>query len=102
LHRRGGTLPLELLPDTSVPDIRAALRKPGFKAQFQVLDEATGIEGPLCEANVVPLGKGGLRLYVKGVRPDALLRVQLEGMGRRWISEYKTLDTVGVYLEEQT
>jgi hypothetical protein len=100
VSRRGAVL--ELLPEGSAAEIRLALRKPGFRAHFQVLDETSGVEGELMEAKVVPMGKGGLRLYASSVRPDAVLRIQVEGMGRRWVSDYKAVDTVGVYLEEQS
>lgn len=101
LHGRGAVVQLELLPEDSAAQIRAAIRKPGFKACFQVLDEVSGEEGPLREARVVPMGKGGLRFYASDVRADAVLRVQIEGLGRRWVSDYKAIDCVGIFLEEQ-
>lgn len=73
----------------------------GFKASYQVLDEDTGEEGTVFDAKVVARAPGGLYLYARDIRRDAVLRVQIEAMGQRWISDYKAMDTVGVHLAKE-
>jgi hypothetical protein len=92
---------IELLPESCTTEIRPLLRRPGFKASYQILDESSGEEGVLLNAQVVPKAPGGLYLYARDIRRDALLRVQIEAMGQRWISEYKAMDTVGVHLAKE-
>lgn len=92
---------IELLPESCASEIRPLLRRPGFKAGYQILDEVSGEEGGLVDARVVPRAPGGLYLFARDIRRDAVLRVQIEAMGQRWISDYKAMDTVGVHLSKE-
>lgn len=95
---RSVTVNLQLLPPEFVDEIRPLLRRPGFRCAYTVLEgsrEAAPVEAP-----VRPM-KGGLFIQATTVSPQSLIRVSVEGNGRRWSSDYETVDAVSIRLNAE-
>jgi hypothetical protein len=95
---RGVTLSFQLLPREFEAEIRPLLRRPGFRCAYTLLED--GRETPEAEAKVVPQ-PGGLFLYAAGVPLDALIRVQVQGGGTSWISDYESLSSRSITLTRE-
>jgi len=87
---------LQLLPPAFVEQIRPLLRAPGFRCTYTLLEG--GRESAPKEVQVRPI-KGGLFIQAAGVSPESLIQVSVEGDGRRWTSDYESLDSVGINLK---
>jgi hypothetical protein len=95
---RTTTVNLQLLPPKFVDEIRPLLRAPGFRCTYTVLEGSR--ETPPVETPVRPM-KGGLFIQATQVPPQAFIRVSVEGDGRRWSSEYETVDSVSIQLSAE-
>jgi hypothetical protein len=95
---RGVTLSFQLLPRELEAEIRPLLRRPGFRCAYTLLEQ--GREAPEAEARIVPQ-PGGLFVYAAGVPLDALIRVQVQGGGASWISDYESLSSRSITLARE-
>lgn len=89
---------LQLLPEECAVQLRPLMRKPDFRVRYQLLKD--GEEGELVESRVVPI-TGGLFVDVRNVPRDALVRLQVECQGQVWISDYESIDSIGIHLAKE-
>jgi hypothetical protein len=95
---RGVEVNLQLLPQEFQDEVRPLLTVPGFRADYTVLEGSR--ESAPMPVDVRPI-KGGLFIRAGGLSRDALIRVCVEVRGKRWCSDYESLDSVGIRLNPQ-
>ena len=95
---RSGTVNLQLLPPEFVGEIRPILGAPGFRCTYTVLEGSR--ETPPTDTQVRPI-KGGLFIQARKLSPQALIRVVVEGQGRRWSSEYEAFDSLNIRMSAE-
>jgi len=88
---------LQLLPEAFVNEIRPLLGAPGFRCTYTVLEGSR--ESAPRETPVRPI-KGGLFVWADGLSDQSLIRVTIEGNGKRWSSDYEGIDSVGINLKQ--
>jgi len=82
---------LRLLPPEVVEEFRPLLGAPGFRCTYTVLEGNR--ESAPKDTLVRPI-KGGLFVYAAGLSPQSLVRITIEGNGRRWTSDYEAPDSI--------
>jgi len=92
---RENTVKLQLLPQEFVDEISDLLETPGLRCTYTVLER--GRESEPRPAEIRPI-TGGLFIFADGLSADALMRVRVEGHGRRWRSVFQGIDSVSVHL----
>jgi hypothetical protein len=95
---RSEPVSLQLLPPEFVNEIRPMLRAPGFRCTYTVLEGSQ--ESQPLETPVRPI-KGGLFIQARRNSPRDFIRVSVEGNGRRWLSEWESIDSVGIRLDPE-
>jgi hypothetical protein len=93
---RAVTVNIQLLPPELVEEIRSQLRAPGFSCTYKLLEGSR--ESIAQEGQVRPI-KGGIFLQTPPLPPQSLIQVCIEAAGKRWTSDYETLDSVGISLK---
>jgi len=93
--KRSVTVNLQLLPPAFVDEIRPLLGMPGFRCTYKLLEGSR--ESERQEAQVRPI-KGGLFVQAPGLPAETLIQISVEGNGKRWSSDFETLDSVGIVL----
>jgi len=88
---------LQLLPEAVTQAIRSHIGKPGFRCTYRIYQN--GVESAAHETNVIRF-KGGLFVAVSGLGPLALVQVSLEAAGKKWVSDYESVDSVSVELRK--
>jgi len=92
---RNVTVSLQLLPPEFVDEIRPLLLAPGFRCSYKLLEGSR--ESDWQPAQVRPI-KGGLFVQALGISSEALIQISVEGNGKRWSSDFETMDSVGILL----
>jgi hypothetical protein len=96
---RGNTVKLQLLPDEFVQDIRPFLRNTGLRCTYKLLR----IDGSLSDempTTILPI-TGGLFVQARNVPRLSLIQIRVECSGRSWASNFETIDSVGIRLEQE-
>jgi hypothetical protein len=88
---------LQLLPEPITEIIRKSRGKPGFRCSYKVF--INGAESESKETSVIPL-QGGLFVHVAGLDPLALVQISVEAEGKIWTSDYESVDSVAINLQE--
>jgi len=79
-----------------VEQISAVLDSASFTCTCQILRGA--VELPPQKIPVRPI-KQGLYVQIRGIAPDEFVRLSISAEGRRWRSDYESVDTVDVELK---
>jgi hypothetical protein len=95
---RSVSVTLQLLPPSFVDEIRPLLRAAGFRCTYTLLEGSRESEPE--QVQVRPI-KGGLFIEVKGISPQSLIQVSIEGNGMRWSSDYESPDSIGINLKRE-
>jgi hypothetical protein len=88
---------LQFLPEHVANSIRPHMNKKGFRCSYKILKG--GVESAAKKTNIVPI-KGGLFTLVPSVDPMALIQIKIDANGKRWTSEYESVDAVSIRLTE--
>lgn len=94
----GTDVRLQLHPPEFVDEIRPLLRAPGFSCTYTLLEGSRETD-----PNPTPVRpiKGGLFILAAGLSPQSLIQVSVQAEGKRWSSEYESLDSVGIRLNPE-
>lgn len=95
---RSVSVTLQLLPPAFVDEIRPLLRAPGFRCTYTLLEGSHESEPERVQVRPI---KGGLFIQVKGISPQSLIQVSIEGNGMRWSSDFESPDAIGINLKRE-
>jgi hypothetical protein len=96
-HDLANVTTIRLGPIAAADQIGALLDDPLFECSFQILRGTTLL--PAERAQVLPI-KGALCVKLRGVARGDLVRITISTRGRRWRSDYESVDTVDVQVKE--